>query len=151
MHTSSDGLEDTAELSIGFRLPPAMAPSEAEELCRTSTDGLVDRHAWSFTGHERACVADRSNAVVRAIGSSIREHVGVPRIKVKTGTSDMNIVAPVWDCPIAAYGPGDSSLDHTPNEHIPLGEYLGSIEVLTTALSTLSRELAGDVGAGETA
>jgi LysW-gamma-L-lysine carboxypeptidase len=34
----------------------------------------------------------------------------------------MNVLAPIWQCPILAYGPGDSSLDHTPNEHASLQE-----------------------------
>ena len=52
------------------------------------------------------------------------------------------MVAPVWRCPIAAYGPGDSTLDHTPGEHLDLGEFTRSIRVLTNALETLSAELA---------
>jgi LysW-gamma-L-lysine carboxypeptidase len=55
---------------------------------------------------------------------------------VKTGTSDMNVVARAWpDMPILAYGPGDSSLDHTPQEHIELWEYFRSIQVLTQVLN----------------
>jgi len=142
VHTSSDGLEERAEMSIGFRLPPGVLPSMIEDLCRRSADEMAADVKWSFVGHELACLADRSNAVVRALSSAIRETIGVPRIKVKTGTSDMNIVAPVWGCPIAAYGPGDSSLDHTPNEHIRLSEYLRSIQVLTRAVGTLSAEAA---------
>ncbi len=49
----------------------------------------------------------------------------------------MNIVAPIWDCPIVAYGPGDSSLDHTPEEHLDLDEYLRAIDVLADVLSRL--------------
>ena len=60
-----------------------------------------------------------------------------PAFKVKTGTSDMNVVGPVWNCPIVAYGPGDSSLDHTPNEHISLEEYGRAIDVLADVLATL--------------
>ncbi|MFC2173950.1 acetyl-lysine deacetylase, partial [Acidobacteriota bacterium] len=44
---------------------------------------------------------------------------------------------PVWNCPIVAYGPGDSRLDHTPHEHILISEYLRSIEILKTALRSL--------------
>jgi LysW-gamma-L-lysine carboxypeptidase len=55
---------------------------------------------------------------------------------VKTGTSDMN-VGPVWQCPIVAYGPGDSTLDHTPNEQLDLDEYHRAIEVLTAVLRDL--------------
>ena len=50
----------------------------------------------------------------------------------------MNIVAPVWQCPAVAYGPGDSSLDHTPNEHLSLDEYNQSVQVLTNTLLTLT-------------
>ena len=42
----------------------------------------------------------------------------------------MNTVGPVWDCPIVAYGPGDSSLDHTPEEHIHVQEFYRAIEVM---------------------
>jgi len=57
---------------------------------------------------------------------------------VKTGTADMNVVAPHWpDTPVVAYGPGDSSLDHTPNEHIKVNEYLRAIEVLRSVLERL--------------
>jgi len=37
------------------------------------------------------------------------------------------------------YGPGDSSLDHTPNEHISLEEYLKSVSVLHQALVELAK------------
>jgi LysW-gamma-L-lysine carboxypeptidase len=53
----------------------------------------------------------------------------------------MNVVGPVWKCPIAAYGPGDSLLDHSPNEHQRIDEYLASIRVLTRAIGSLAREL----------
>ena len=37
------------------------------------------------------------------------------------------------------YGPGDSSLDHTPDEHISLEEYLKSVLVLRAALMNLAK------------
>jgi LysW-gamma-L-lysine carboxypeptidase len=43
----------------------------------------------------------------------------------------------VWDCPIIAYGPGDSSLDHTPDEHLPLVEYEQAVRVLTYLIEHL--------------
>jgi LysW-gamma-L-lysine carboxypeptidase len=50
----------------------------------------------------------------------------------------MNIVAPHWKCPILAYGPGDSNLDHTPNEHLSLQEYHLAVEVLKQVLINLT-------------
>ena len=64
----------------------------------------------------------------------MRAEGGEPAFTLKTGTSDMNLVAPVWQCPTVAYGPGDSSLDHTPQEHISLNEYQKSIRVLIGVL-----------------
>ena len=49
----------------------------------------------------------------------------------------MNVVGPAWGCPIVAYGPGDSSLDHTPHEHIQIEEFLRGVDVLSHALETL--------------
>jgi len=49
----------------------------------------------------------------------------------------LNIVAPVWKCPAVVYGPGDSALDHTPDEHIELEEYKKAVDVLSAALQEL--------------
>jgi LysW-gamma-L-lysine carboxypeptidase len=38
---------------------------------------------------------------------------------------------------MVAYGPGDSALDHTPQEHIEIDEYQRAIKVLTQALVQL--------------
>ena len=69
----------------------------------------------------------------------IRDAGGTPRFKMKTGTSDMNILAPVWGCPTLAYGPGDSKLDHTPDEAMDLEDFARGVNVLTAALSHLAR------------
>ena len=49
----------------------------------------------------------------------------------------MNTVGEVWEVPMAAYGPGDSRLDHADDEHILIDEYLRGIAVLTAALDEL--------------
>lgn len=56
---------------------------------------------------------------------------------MKSGTADMNIVGPAWGCPTVAYGPGDSALDHTPEERIEIAEYLRAIGVLAGVLGAL--------------
>jgi hypothetical protein len=82
----------------------------------------------------------RDTPLVRAFKGAIRRAGGKPRLKLKTGTSDMNVVAPVWDVPMLAYGPGDASLDHTPQEHLSLPDYARAVAVLTTALTGLTGE-----------
>jgi len=78
----------------------------------------------------------RTSPLARAFSRTFREDGLRPRMKHKTGTSDMNVVGPIWKCPILAYGPGDSSLDHTPIEHLHLGEYRKAIGVLTRVLES---------------
>jgi LysW-gamma-L-lysine carboxypeptidase len=41
----------------------------------------------------------------------------------------MNILGKVMNLPIVTYGPSDSHLDHTLDEHIDVSEYLNEIQV----------------------
>jgi LysW-gamma-L-lysine carboxypeptidase len=93
-----------------------------------------------FRGWEQPWRGDRQNALVRSFLSAIRAYDNTvsPGFVVKTGTSDMNVVAPIWRCPIVAYGPGDSTLDHTPHEHLSLDEYWRAIEVMEATLRTFA-------------
>ena len=134
-----DGLTDAARMTSGFRLPETVDPHIFEgRLASLARPGL----SLAFEGHEHAYRTDRNDPVVRALSGAIRERDLRPRPKLKTGTADLNVVAPVWRCPIAAYGPGDSALDHTPDEHLVLEEYLTAIAVLRGAIHVLATELA---------
>ncbi len=136
--TDTDGLREWAEMAIDFRLPLTWSPNA----WLTELQPLLEKvHAeWWATGMESAYVADKRSPLVRAFIAGIRQEGFRPRLLVKTGTSDMNVVGPVWQCPIVAYGPGDARLDHTPDEHIDLDEYLTGIRVLTHVLHTLAAE-----------
>ncbi|WP_279581088.1 hypothetical protein [Fodinicola feengrottensis] len=53
----------------------------------------------------------------------------------------MNTVAGTWPpIPMAAYGPGDGTLDHGNEEHITIAEYLHGVTVLTAALSEMTTD-----------
>ncbi len=130
--TRDEGAYGTAQMSLGFRLPPDLSPQElADDLRRVILVHL------NFSGGEVAFRAEKNTPLVRAFLTAIRERDGRPRFVLKTGTSDMNVVGPAWGCPILAYGPGDSALDHTPEEHVSLHEYLQSIQILKSALYIL--------------
>jgi LysW-gamma-L-lysine carboxypeptidase len=74
--------------------------------------------------------ADRHSPLILALSSSISEVVQQSATLIrKTGTGDMNELGKVLKIPTVTYGPGDSHLDHTPNENIDIQEYLQSIEV----------------------
>lgn len=138
LQSDEDGLIQRAAMELGFRLPPGCDPHAfAHELDAQVSDGL----AVQWSGHEAAVVSPRNDPVVRALSAGVRSIGSRPRPKHKTGTADFNVVAPHWGCPIAAYGPGDSLLDHTPKEHLLLEEFHRSIDVLTYAVQALWREL----------
>lgn len=138
--SACDGLTDSATLNGGFRLPPRIAPDELERAIRALDGGPT---CIEFCGHTAAYRCARDNAVAAALGAAIRDEGLTPRAQLKTGTADMNIVAPAWGCPIAAYGPGDSALDHAPDERLDLGEFTRSIRVLERAIGSLADGLAG--------
>jgi len=143
MSSSSDGLHQRATVNTGFRLPTTMGPQEFAEMIEPLAS---ERVAIRFDGAERAHATSRNDPVVRALSVAIRKQGGRPRPKLKTGTADLNVVAPIWKCPIAAYGPGDSALDHAPNEHIELEEYQRSIRVITGGVESLAEELVIQAG-----
>lgn len=134
INTWRDGDDDCVEATFGFRLPPGLAPEKLQRDLQALNPNGGD---ISFRGAEPAYVGSRRTPLARAFLGAIREAGGRPRFKVKTGTSDMNVVGPAWGCPIAAYGPGDSALDHTPNEHVEIDEYLKAIDILTRAVRNL--------------
>jgi acetylornithine deacetylase/succinyl-diaminopimelate desuccinylase-like protein len=129
-------LEDQAQLRIGFRLPPGY---DIEAL-RTQLEqwSNQDEAHISFSGEEAAFQTTRTTTVSRAFISAIRTTGGQPVFKHKTGTSDMNVVGQAWGQNIVAYGPGDSRLDHTPQEHIHIAEYIQAIDVLELVLKELA-------------
>ncbi len=133
IHTSGDGLEERVEMSIRLQLPPGVDVTALQELMQTWCDGAKLTCPYD----EPPFWGEKNTPPVRALLRAIRAEGGRPRFKLKTGTSDMNVVGPVWRCPIVAYGPGDSSLDHTPDEHVDVQEFRRAVEVLTRALETL--------------
>ncbi|MEJ5198684.1 MAG: [LysW]-lysine hydrolase [Anaerolineae bacterium] len=128
--SSDDGLLETVQMRLGFRLPLDVTPDQIKALLVACND----RVGIEFTGEECAYRAEKNTPLVRAFLNAIREQGGEPGFVVKTGTSDMNVVGPLWRCPIVAYGPGDSSLDHTPNEHVALDEWRSGVTVLAGML-----------------
>jgi LysW-gamma-L-lysine carboxypeptidase len=135
MESDSNDFEQWARLRIGVRLPVEVTPDDwygkLEEL-------LGDSHFEPVGFAVPAWGCEKNTKLVRSFLSGIRSQGGEPRFVYKTGTADLNIVAPVWGCPAVVYGPGDSSLDHTPNEHIEVEDYKKAVDVLVSALSKLT-------------
>jgi [amino group carrier protein]-lysine/ornithine hydrolase len=134
MQSKENGYQQLSSLKFNVRISPEMTPEKIKLLL----EELVEDGKILLSEGLPAYKADKNNPLARHLIASIRKHGGKPGYKLKTGTSDMNVVGPVWGCPIVAYGPGDSKLDHTPDEHISILEYKNSIQVLADALLTLT-------------
>jgi LysW-gamma-L-lysine carboxypeptidase len=131
---STDGLSVEATMDVQLRVPPSMSTEEVVEI----TDGyldVADRVNWD--DRVEPVMESPRTEVARAFRVAVRQQDGDPRLLRKTGTSDMNVFAQHWDCPMVTYGPGDSDLDHAPNEHLVLDEYNKAVAVLKTATERL--------------
>ncbi|MDP9265413.1 MAG: M20/M25/M40 family metallo-hydrolase [Chloroflexota bacterium] len=131
-----DALVERAELRVGYRVPPGIETSALERDVR--------RIAGAHSGEARIAVeriaaeeparTARTSSLARAFARAIVDAGGRPVFKEKSGTSDMNVLAPAWRCPMIAYGPGDARYDHTPIERLALADYARSIAVLKGVL-----------------
>lgn len=135
MHDLVDG-QFAWRLPVGFEAESFMHELEAQANGPTGQQASKTSFKLSFRGYEKAWRGDRNNVLVRSFLAGLRSVESSEKLGfvLKTGTSDMNVVGPVWQCPIVAYGPGDSSLDHTPNEHLPIGEYWKAVNVIEQTL-----------------
>jgi LysW-gamma-L-lysine carboxypeptidase len=139
MDSGGDGFEEWASLRIGTRLPLDLPPENwYAELSKIPGVTQIPGISIEPIGFPIAAYQGQKNTpLVRAFLAGIRTVGGQPGFVLKTGTADLNIVAPVWGCPAAAYGPGDSAMDHTPNENISLDEYKHAVDVLQFVLKRL--------------
>lgn len=132
--TSDDAFAERAAACLEVRLPQGVSVNGVVRAMRAAAVGsdlVID------SACEPVSVA-RTNPVARALARAIASTGARPRYTTKTGTSDLNVVLPVWRCPAAVYGPGDSSLDHTPDESIELDELRRGTDILEIALRSLS-------------
>ncbi|MFB6280794.1 MAG: [LysW]-lysine hydrolase [Haloferacaceae archaeon] len=132
--TTDDGLSVEATMEVQLRVPPAHTVEEVREMA----DGELDRGTVRWHDSVPPVMTSPRTPVARAFRAAIRDAGGDPRLLRKTGTSDMNLYAARWDCPMATYGPGDSSYDHAPDEHLPLAEYDRAVAVLTEVSDRLA-------------
>jgi len=131
--TSTDGLSVEATMDVQFRIPPSMSPSGMREIA----DGELGPGTVRWKAAIPPTMQSPRTEPARAFRATIRELDGEPRQLRKTGTSDMNLYADAWDCPMVTYGPGDSALDHTPTERIQLDEFDRAVDVLNRVCDRL--------------
>ena len=129
---TEDGFATTATVDVQFRIPPG---TTADEIRATAEEHL-DAGSVSWGDPLPPTLSSPRTALARAFRVAVRAEDGDPGLLRKTGTSDANCYADAWDCPVATYGPGDSALDHAPDERLALTEYDRAIAVLERVATT---------------
>lgn len=130
INTSNNGLEEKIVVELNVRLPLGFDTVKLENFL-TQAPVIIKEKV-------KGAVKEKNNALIRGFLKFIRKYKGQPKFIKKTGTADFNILAENWPkVPMVAYGPGDSKLDHTPNEHLNLNEYFKSIDILSNTLESL--------------
>ena len=130
------GDSETTRVLVDLRIPPGLSTQELLGLLPTEPG----RPRISVRIRAEPIEVDRANPVVLALSSAIRSGGARPTLWRKSGTADLNVVAPAWKVPAAAYGPGDARLDHTARESLSNSELERSVAVLRTAFETLARD-----------
>ncbi|KAF0107104.1 MAG: LysW-gamma-L-lysine carboxypeptidase [Chloroflexi bacterium] len=137
MRSGKNEFKQWARLQVGARLPLDLSPEQwYARLDTIATNAKVTQVGYAIP----AWACEKKSRLVRTFLSGIRSQGGVPFFVYKTGTADLNIVAPVWQCPALVYGPGDSALDHTPAEQLSLQEYQKAVNVLAMSLQQLTQQ-----------
>jgi LysW-gamma-L-lysine carboxypeptidase len=132
-------------LKFNVRIPPTLKCRDVVEVVKEVVESFADSRGIKadvkWDDCVEAYVLSRTSTVARAFSRAISEELGTrPSFVYKTGTSDMNVAASKWNrAEMAAYGPGNSRLDHTQWERISIDEYLKSINVLSRALSWIEK------------
>ncbi len=133
-----------AEMNLDIRVPIQFSTAKVYEQI---TKIITKYKTANPTVSVKATVLDtvepfevnKASPLVHVLSSSVRKVLNKPATLLhKTGTGDMNILGKAMNLPIVTYGPGDSHLDHTLDEHIKINEYLSAIEVYKEAIQRLS-------------
>ncbi|MFB6172845.1 MAG: [LysW]-lysine hydrolase [Haloarculaceae archaeon] len=131
---SDDGLSVEATMDVQLRVPPDLTADEVREIA----DGKLTVGTVNWKDMVEPVMQSPRTEVARAFRGAVRRAGGDPRLLRKTGTSDMNVFARQWDCPMVTYGPGNSDLDHAPDERIDLDEFDRATHVLEDVCTRLT-------------
>lgn len=127
------------------RIPPQITAEKFLSRARHWAEEFHERSPKTkvtieLEGKEEPFETDKSSALVRSFMWAINRITLSPAVLTrKTGTGDVNAFAATVKRPMIAYGPGDSQLDHAPDEHVSLQDYFKAIQVCREGLEKLVR------------
>lgn len=132
---AADGMAVEADLTFEARVPTGTTAVDV----RDRLEGTVGPGAIEWARAIPPVRADPRGPLATALRRAIRTVGLEPRHLTKSGTSDMNVLASAWGCPVVTYGPGDASTAHTPRERVELA----AVDVATDVLTRVSRDRRG--------
>lgn len=139
----SENGERSARIDLDVRIPLAKIADPLGSLAEIAARRGVRGDVLS---RMEAVLVETGDPLVRAFRAAIRSFGDKPRLLAKGGTADFNLAA-AWGCPMVAYGPGDSRLDHTSEERIDLREYVKAVNILGKALEEFFGAAEGNAAA----
>jgi LysW-gamma-L-lysine carboxypeptidase len=117
---------EVARVTVDVRIPPGRSTAEV----LTQLRGLPGTPSLRTIARVEAYETVRADPVVLALTAAIRDAGGRPTLWRRGGTSDLNVVGRAWSLGGAAYGPGNSRLDHTDREVLSVAELRRAASVL---------------------
>jgi [amino group carrier protein]-lysine/ornithine hydrolase len=139
-----NNIPGNCQITLDIRIPPQLrCAGVIQEINKLIDQFRLENSKISVQSKVESMLdayeADQSSPLVEALKKSIHQVLGKEaRLIRKTGTGDMNVIGLRQQIPVVTYGPGDSRLDHTSNEHINLQEYLASIDILERTLEYIA-------------
>ncbi|CAM5508060.1 bifunctional protein: acetyl-glutamate kinase; acetyl-ornithine deacetylase [Streptomyces spiroverticillatus] len=128
----NEGDVQAGEAVVDVRLPPGHQVETVLDAVRAAVREPVLTEVLRATP---GVATPRTSPLVKAFQRAFQGEESRPRYLLKKGSSDMNTLATTWhDVPMVAYGPGDASLDHTPDEHLHAAEFRRAQRLLTAAV-----------------
>lgn len=138
--TVTDNLEDEVDARFSVRVPWDRAAHDVA--ARLEALGRAHDVHMELREVLEPAQGTRGNPLVAAYQQAVREAGLALRFTRKSGTSDFNTLHAAFPhTPIVAYGPGDPSLDHTPNERLPLVDLRRAIDVHRAAIAHWTERL----------
>ncbi|NVM29496.1 MAG: M20/M25/M40 family metallo-hydrolase [Candidatus Helarchaeota archaeon] len=135
-------LPDSCDVDIDIRFPPGIKYDEIMAEIDAITGKLEQETGVTINFEVLSQIegyrVDKDTKVAQALKKAIEEVTGSEaKFLRKAGTNFMTIIGNRLQIPVVSYGPGDPSLEHTPNEHIDIAEYKKSIDVLEKFISNV--------------
>ena len=131
-----------SRITLDIRFPPSINQNDIlREVTRICNSLNLPMPAKIKVRSEvKPYVANTKSLLAMSFRSAVIQRTGSnAKIVFKSGSGDMNILGNSWNIPTVTYGPGDTKLSHTNNEHITLGDVTRSAEIVSDALMLLER------------